>query len=118
MRIDSTPLRPDFAETETDVRVTERTRSARLDPVDLDSVQDGAAPAVAFPTSAAVPWMDPDLGGRTALGSPDQYLPLLQSLYDELSQRQDSVARFGSAAIMEELRNHAVLSGQINSLIA
>lgn len=117
MRIDTTLLPPSISEIEKEGRVAESARRARPGPV-VAAAETGTVEMPALPSSAAVPWMDPGLGGRMALGSSDQYLPVLQSLYEDLSRRDDSVARFGSAAIMEELHNHSVLSGQLNSLIA
>lgn len=85
-------------------------------PAATSSVATGGG--AVLPAAPVLAWMDPTLGGATALGSPGQYLPALASLHQELASRQDPVAQFGSAAIWEELVNHAVLNGHLNSLIS
>lgn len=117
MRIDSTTLRPAVAETDRDFPIGAGERRPGVGTT--MPVSESAAPEmVALPVSPPVPWMDPELGGRMALGTPERYLPALQSLYDELSRRDDPLARFGSAAILDELHNHSVLNGHLNSMIA
>lgn len=119
MRIDSTTLRSAVAEADRDfqIGVGER-RPGAVDAISV-SVSETTSPEAAVPpVSPPAPWMAPELGGRVALGPPEQYLPTLQSLYDELSRRDDPLARFGSAAILDELHNHSVLNGHLNSMIA
>lgn len=117
MRIDSTTLRSAVAEADRDFQIGVGER--RPGAVDAISVSETTSPEAAVPpVSPPAPWMAPELGGRVALGPPEQYLPTLQSLYDELSRRDDPLARFGSAAILDELHNHSVLNGHLNSMIA
>lgn len=122
MQIDAAGLRASLLEGAGAPRETDEV-SPQVQPragVDTSTSRAFATPVEIAPAPAAplAEWMDPVLGGLSALGPAEHYLPLLQSMHDELSQRQDPVARLGALAIMEELRNHAVLTAHINSLIA
>lgn len=85
------------------------------------AADDSAAENDSIPVSApaeAAPWMDPRLGGRAAIGSPIDYLPLLSEVHGKLQSRHDVVAKYGSVAIQDELANHQLLNAYLNSLIA
>jgi hypothetical protein len=120
MQIDLTRLRPSLPETELDARLPEPNRLAPVRPAraPADQVPDEALPDLpATAPTAAVPWLEPRLGGAAAIGSPSQYLPMLMQLHGQLSNRQDPIAVRASAAILEEVHNHLVLSAHFNSLI-
>lgn len=114
MRIESPSLQPGIDGPEGEVSE----RRVRLDALGPSNGEAEIAAITPLPAPPAVPWLEPALGGRAALGTPDHYLPMLQSLCDELAFRQDPVARFGLTALTEELDRHALLSAHLNSLIA
>jgi hypothetical protein len=105
------------AETELDLRLPEPGRLAPAVPTKtvVERAPEAAVPAAVAPIEAT-PWLDPRLGSAT-IGHPSQYLPMLMTLHDSLTGRQDAIAVKASAAILEEVRNHLVLNGHLNSLI-